>query len=129
MCVTLLFGFVFRAWLTTCNKVGKIVPRSNTDGSLFIVNSFPKIRADKESRLYPLYCLHQLILWTPWQQAPQWNETDSVVQWESFQNTGRDLNVLLAAMDNGDNDVPVLSISSGASDGGLLYRANIQDSR
>ena len=27
----------------TCNKVGEIVPRGNTDRSLFVVNSFPKI--------------------------------------------------------------------------------------
>ncbi len=113
----------------TCNKVGKIVPRGNTDGSLFVVNSFPKIRADKKSKLYPIYCLHQLILWKPWLQSPQWSETDSVDQWEAFQNTERDLNILLAAMDNGDNDVPCLSVDSVSSDGGLLYCANIREER
>jgi hypothetical protein len=107
-----------------CNKMGKIVPRGNADGSLFVVNSFPKIRADKKSKLYPLYCLHQLILWKPWLQSPQWNETDSVVQWEAFQNLERD--VLLAAMENGDNDVPCLSVDSVAKDGGLLYGTNIR---
>jgi len=107
------------------NKIGKIVPRANSTNALWIVNAFPKLRADKKSRLYPSYCSNQSILMKPWLGSPEWTKTDSVDHWEAFQSTKRNLDALLA-MHNAADDAPVLYVNSSVSDGGL-YRANIAE--
>ena len=109
-----------------CNKMGKIVPRAATR-DLLVVNAFPKIAANRKSKLYPLYCLNKLILWKPWINAPDWDETNSVEIWEAFSlSSERSLDTLLALnAENAANEPDcVLSVDSICSES-MLYRANV----
>jgi ATP-dependent DNA helicase PIF1 len=69
-----------------CKHIGKIRARALSNVQRIVI-PHPKIRANPVSKLYSKYCLHKLILHHPWNNAHNWDETNSVERWESHSAT------------------------------------------
>ncbi len=71
-----------------CKKIAKLAKRAVTCNMRIII-AYPKLRADPNSRLYPKYCFHKLLLHHPWNDEHGWSESNSVELWEAYSaNTG-----------------------------------------